>query len=159
MMDKRVKLPVRAARLEFAGTDYEGIVVRVRLNVPLKTMLQIQEFRDNVSAKATSATEVTVDLKDTADSMVEALKLFGRAVLLEWNLEDDNGAPIPVGEEGILAVDVLFAMQIMSHWMEAVSQPPAPLAVPSANGSTSAEPSEPTGELLASLGALSRPSS
>ena len=37
------KLPIRTARLVFDG-DYQGLEVKVRLNIPLKTYLAIQDL-------------------------------------------------------------------------------------------------------------------
>lgn len=109
------RLPKRTARLVFDG-DYKGLEVMVQLNVPLGAFLHIQEL--------------------IADGRVgDTLKAFAEAALLEWNVEDEGGAPIPSHAEGIMRVDVEMATRIIQEWQKAVVNPPAPLAETSTAGS------------------------
>jgi hypothetical protein len=140
-MKKGFRLPARTALLDFSGTEYDGAVVRVRLNVPLRLLLELQAIEQGDSGE-----------------VKEGFLKFAREALVDWNLEGEDGQPIPATAEGILNVSTAFATYLISQWSQVVARPPAPLAGPSANGSTSAEQSAPTAESSLSLGDLSRPS-
>jgi hypothetical protein len=49
----------------------------------------------------------------------EAFKIFASCVL-SWNLEDDQGNPIPPTVEGLTAIDITTAMNIIAAWVNAV---------------------------------------
>ena len=53
--------------------------------------------------------------------------LFGGDVLMDWNLEDDAGQPIPANGEGMLEIPLSLAMLVVQHWVEAVSGVSSPL--------------------------------
>jgi hypothetical protein len=73
-------------------------------------------------------------------------RLFGQNVLMDWNLEDDDGQPIPADGDGMLAIPLELTNLIVQHWVEAVSGVPAPLEAPSGDFSTLAAASTATGE-------------
>ena len=139
---KGYRLPQRTAVLDFEGTPYDGARVRCRLSVSLRTLLDLQGLAES---------------RDAAELRVGFMR-FGAEVLLGWNLEYPDGAPIPAGAEGMLDLDQEFAQELMTRWVQVVSQPPAPLGGPSGNGATSAGLSAPTVERSLNLGDLSRPS-
>lgn len=68
-----------------------------------------------------------------------AKELFARfsSVLLDWNLQDEDGTPVPATPEGLLSEDWDFVMEILDAWMDAVAGVAAPLAQPSSGGSPS----------------------
>lgn len=147
------KLPVRTAKLEFEG-DYEGIWVRVKLNVKLKALLELETGGNDPALqsqiirisdeleKASNDDNTSTDLRrqlqvlqqQQTTNVTEAFRQFGREALLQWNLEDDEDSPIPAGADGMLEIDPAFAMLLMEQWVQAVSQPSAPLSVKSSNG-------------------------
>lgn len=59
--------------------------------------------------------------------------------LISWNLENEDGTPVPATLEGLYEQDVEFVMQIVQSWMEVVVGVPGPLATPSTNGRQSEE--------------------
>ena len=139
MADKKGYRPAtRTALLEFTGTEYAGAWVRCRLSLPLKKVLELQGFQET-------------DIR-------AAIELFGRDILMEWNLEGEDGQPLPATVEGLLEMDMAFVQCVIEQWVSAVAQPPTPLAVPSGNGSMSGGPSAPTAESSLALGNLSKPS-
>jgi len=66
--------------------------------------------------------------------------------LMEWNLEDASGGPVPATGDGMLQIPLSLAMLIVQHWIEAVSAVPAPLPETSGDLSTLAAASTVTGE-------------
>jgi len=66
--------------------------------------------------------------------------------LMEWNLEDASGEPVPANGAGMLQIPLSLAMLIVQHWIEAVSAVPAPLSETSGDLSTLAAASTATGE-------------
>ena len=73
-------------------------------------------------------------------------ELFGGEVLMQWNLEYATGEPVPADGKGMLDIPLSLAMLIVSHWIEAVSGVPTPLAETSADLSTLAAASTAMGE-------------
>ena len=113
------KLPIRTARLVFDG-DYQGLEVKVRLNIPLKTYLAIQDLL-------------------AENKLLELIQEFARSALLEWNVEAIDGKILPATPEGMLEVDPAMAARIVQEWQAAIVNPPAPFVAPPKNGGMSAE--------------------
>jgi hypothetical protein len=114
---KGFRLPEKTARITFEGTDYDGEEIQLRLSVSFAQFIALRE-----SAQG-------------EDQEVMA-RLFGQNVLMDWNLEDDDGQPIPADGDGMLAIPIVLTNLIVQHWVEAVSGVPAPLEPPSGNFST-----------------------
>ncbi len=123
-------LPEKTAVLAFAGSEYEGAEVKVRLSVKLGLFESIFTKIEG----ATSAGEVVGAAKDWAD-----------AALISWNLKDPKAnKAIPSTPEGLMEVDSVFLHAMMIAWAEAVANPPAPLLPPSVNTDSLAAASVPT---------------
>lgn len=121
------KLPKTTALLVFENEDYKGAEIRVRLNVPVGIYLDVLLGGD-----------ITVPGSATSALVEAALKL-----IVDWNLEDDNGKPVPLTLDGLTShVDLALLNLIVSEWAEA-SNPSAPLEQPSANGKQASAPSLP----------------
>lgn len=128
------KLPKHKFLLKFDGTVYEGAEVLTVISVPIGRFIEWQDLVDDGKGLALFGP-------------------FGDEVIESWNLEDDRGKPIePTGKGLKTKVDPAFGFLLLSKWMEAVHNPPDPLYQPSANGSTSAEPSIPMVPLSESPG-------
>jgi len=112
-------IPTRALVMIFDDGDYAGAEVKVRMNVPLGVLWEIQAMAQ--------------------DNPRPAFDLFGDRVLLEWNLRSDGGEAIPVTSDGMNELPVDLAILIMEKWAEVVFKAPAPLPNSSPNGVTSAE--------------------
>jgi hypothetical protein len=71
--------------------------------------------------------------------------LLGRfaRVIVSWNVEDDDGQPVPPTVQTLLDQDFAFLMAIMNSWVTAMSQAPPPLPGTSGSGGTSPEASIP----------------
>jgi hypothetical protein len=58
--------------------------------------------------------------------------------LVGWNLEDEDGRPVPATREAVEAEDDDMVNAIVKKWTDAVLGVPAPLGVNSSSGETSA---------------------
>lgn len=119
-------------RLKFADGDYEGLEVAVRSI----SMGQLIKFRTGGD-----------DEKDATEEMVELLA----ERIVEWNLEDETGTPIPPTLDAMKAEDSDFIMAIINQWTDAVAGVKAPLDETSNSGVTSPVASIPTEALSPSL--------
>ena len=121
------RIPDQTAHITFSGTDYDGAEIWVRLNVSFAHYIALREAAEG-------------------DDQAKMAELFGGEVLMEWNLEDASGEPVPATGDGMLQIPLSLAMLIVQHWIEAVSAVPVPLEPPSGDLSTLAAASTATGE-------------
>lgn len=108
---------------EFAGTELEGaeIVCDGRLSLG-----QLMPFARLL--------ESGVQFEDAE----AVLRQFGEGVLVEWNLEEETGV-LPANGDGFLNLSLPMCLLIIKAWIQRLTAVPAPLAVPSRNGSSSEE--------------------
>ena len=116
-MTKVYKIPEQIARLVF-DKDEDALEVRVRLNVPLGLFLNFQDAID-------------------ASRPMDVFALFGKEVLVDWNIVDAQGQPITADAEGIKRIPAQLATRIIQQWQAVVAQASGPLSPPSGNGNTS----------------------
>ena len=87
--------------VDFTGGDYEGAVVKLRLNVPLRTMFDIQ-------------------LLGVAGKDAEVMQQLGTEVLSEWNIRKD-GKELPATAEGLFEMPPDFGMLLLAQWTKAMN--------------------------------------
>ena len=63
--------------------------------------------------------------------------------LVSWNLEDEDGEPIPADLAGVLSNDFDLNLELIGAWLDAASGAATPLGRPSTSGSPSLEASLP----------------
>jgi len=97
----------RRAILEFADPDYEGIHIEARLDVDLRTFLDLQ-------ALASSS-------ENNADSLRAAFQMFGDEVLESWNLQDEDGTVLTPDAVGFLSLPPALGTAILGAWTEAAT--------------------------------------
>ncbi len=115
------QLPKTTLTLNFKDTIFDGAEVKLKTEVSMQFLLNMQ--------KATTS--------DDTEEVIAAFWEFGDKVLIEWNIHDADGIPIPATGQGILEVEALgFVQKLVSEWAEAVVQPPAPLPPRSSDGTT-----------------------
>ena len=114
---KGFRIPERTARITFAGTDYDGAEIQLRLSVSFAQFIALRESAQGEDQEGMA-------------------RLFGENVLMEWNLEDAEGMPIPADADGMLAIPLELTNLIVQHWVEEVAGVPAPLAPPSGDINT-----------------------
>lgn len=112
--------PQRVFRLEIEDGDFAGAEVVCRRNVSMDAYLTIYEGQSG-----------------SVEAVERAMRVFGDAVVSEWNVERD-GAPIPPDGDGIMSLSPEFATLLLATWLKGVTEVPVPLGPSSKNGSTSA---------------------
>lgn len=105
--------------LEFDGEEYEGLEVKIR-------GLNTGQVMDIDTAR-----------QDGGDAAIVAMLQLMADQLVEWNVEDDDGAPVPTTFEGVRSLDIDFNWAIIDAWQNAAAGVPAPLE----SASTSTAPS------------------
>ena len=116
-MPKKFKLSEakRVANISFEGTDFDGLEVRCSLDLPFKTVMEMQKLTAS---------------DDHAES-IEANTIWCDTILESWNLTDDEGNNIPANSEGALAVaPARLLAALISKWSELVMEPSANLSKP-----------------------------
>jgi hypothetical protein len=99
-------------KLTFSETELDGLEVEassVSTGTLMKLMKLAVEIGDNGK---TSGTDIT--------AMDELFTGFTNA-LQSWNLEDDDGSPVPATLDGLYAQDLDVAMPIVMAWINAVA--------------------------------------
>lgn len=113
------EVPRRTVVFDFTGGDYEGAIVRCRLDVNLDTYLYYARVKFS---------------PDSALDLIEAAsRRFGEEILLDWNLED-NGEPIPATADGFVKIPPALNAIIIAKWLGEVMAVPDPLVGRSSNG-------------------------
>lgn len=119
--------------LAFDGTEYDGLEVELR-GLSLGGWLEITGLGDDVDNSA-----VAEQLRRFADS------------LISWNLEDEDGHPIPATRESVFNQDQDFMFVLFNAWMDAMAGVAAPLDETSPAGEPSLAASIPMEPLSPSL--------
>jgi len=101
--------PQRYATLKFEGTEWEGLEVRVRLDVPLGILMEVQAL----SASETEA--------------LEMFPIFADNALDSWNAEI-GGELLPATAEGIKSLPLEVNLLMVRAWIKAVQELGTPLA-------------------------------
>ncbi len=102
------KVPRRKLQISFdEGHEYFGAEVELTLDMPIGLMFDMRTLE--------------------ADDPEEATRLFADQVLASWNLEDDDGEPIPPDYQGARTVPSAFMTTLMKRWSEEATTVPAPL--------------------------------
>ena len=108
-------------RLEFTDPDFEGLVVRAK-SLPLREFLEMSDLASEAARDPAKGSEQTIHL----------LRRFAGS-LVEWNLEDEFGDPVPTTYDGVVGQDYGFILAIIDAWMTAVADVD-PTSRASANG-------------------------
>jgi hypothetical protein len=120
------RAPVKAYRLKFADEDMAGLEVTAR-SLPIGEFLKLSDLaglaQDDPAAMSKGATET--------------FRVLAGA-LMSWNLEDEQGQPVPATYEGIVSQDLDFVMKIVNAWMSAMTDVAPPLPGGSSGGVPSA---------------------
>lgn len=95
--------------LDFEGTEYEGLQVKVR-------GLTTGEYLEIVSLSAPNT---------EGDREVEGMLRMFANHLVSWNLTDeDSGELVPTTYEGVSGNDFVMNMAIINAWTEAIASVP-----------------------------------
>lgn len=92
-------------KLKFADPEFEGLEVRAK-SIPTKLLMELSGIKFNKSAPG--------------DEINHMFGIFADA-LVEWNLEDEDGNPVPATFDGVMSQDIDFVLDIIMAWMDAVA--------------------------------------
>jgi hypothetical protein len=120
-------------RLIFEGEEFQGLTV-VAKSAGLGQYMDIAGLANLDPAGTFTPAEIDQSLK-----LFEAFA----AVLVEWNVEEPEGVPVPATLHGLRSLDFPFVLRIILAWMDAVARVAPPLEQPSAGGELSLEASLP----------------
>lgn len=132
------KAPGTILKLRYEEEDMNGLVVRAR-TMPIKRYLELMRLKAQV-----------VDEDAALDEFERLFTEFAKC-LIEWNLEDEDGQPVPTTSEGVLDQDPRFMLRVITPWLEAIGTVPAPLKPSSDSGPQYPEVSMPMEPLSADL--------
>jgi hypothetical protein len=98
--------------LSFEG-DLEGLEVTMR-SVSLEQYLKASAAHrlTDVRGRAWTA-EDKAAMTDLYEAFADALE--------SWNVEDDNGDPVPAGRAGVFAQDLQFLLPVALAWLRAMA--------------------------------------
>lgn len=120
--------PAKVYKLVFADEEMAGLEVRAR-SVPLGGFLDLLKLAKARGGKLDPA---------QVDNIGKLFEAFSKA-LVSWNLEDDEGVPVPATLDGLHSQDIDFVFSIILAWMDAIAGVPAPLERTSPGGVPSEE--------------------
>jgi hypothetical protein len=127
----------RTIKIIFQG-DLDGLEITA-YSVSMDTFLEFEELSNRYFGGKTGKDEKA---SMAIQSFRRMLDMFA-GVLVSWNLEDEDGEPVPATREELGREDPGFVFDVIVKWMEAVAGVSAPLSETSSSGETSAELSLP----------------
>lgn len=110
------KQPQRKAHVVFEDGDYAGLELTLSLDEPIGRFLAVER------------------MVASGNTRLEEIGEMLSALILDWNLEDDQGS-VPITKEGIERLSVGTIIVILTKWMEVQTGPPVPLGAQLNNGS------------------------
>jgi hypothetical protein len=111
--------------LKFEDPDMDGLEVKLR-GLNTGQVLQADEART-----------------EGGDDRIHGLLRMYADQLVAWNIEDEDGKPLPMTIDAVLGLDLDFNMKIIDTWRMAIAGVPAPLDSDSLSGEPSLEASIP----------------
>ena len=97
----------RRAILQFADPDYEGMHIETRLDVDLRTFLDLQTLAGGADAEP--------------EGLRAAFRMFGDEILESWNLQDEDGAVLSADADGFLSLPPALGTAILGAWTSAAT--------------------------------------
>lgn len=129
MAGRRFRRERKLYQLNFEGTDLDGLEVIMK-GVSLERFIAFSR----VAAELESADGRTIE-------NIEAQFQFLAEALVSWNLDDEDGDPVPATYEGLKEQDISDVNAIMVGYMQAISSVPKALNSDSPSGGISEEQS------------------
>ena len=122
-------------RLDFAGTDLDGLEITAR-GSSMAELLAIMEGADQ--AAELQELDGAKDAAVIAGRLREMVAPFARK-LHAWNLLDDDDEPVPASLDGLLSQELEFVVSVITAYSTSMTQAPPPLRAGSASGGISPE--------------------
>ena len=114
--------PTTVYRLEFEG-HYAGLEVRMRA-ARLGIVFDTQGLMDIDPANVRP---------EDAEKAARLIELVADH-LASWNVETEDGTPVPASLEGLKAQEMPMIGLLFSEWQRAMTEVPGPLSRPSSSG-------------------------
>lgn len=123
-------------RIRFAdGHEFDGLEVRMR-SVSVGRLLKLLPMIETLDGiAAANKPEVAAEIEEVFREFADLID--------SWNIEDEDGTPVPVTFEALMDQDLRLVIAIVQQWVEHVAGVPAPLDGPSPSGEPSLEASIP----------------
>lgn len=134
-MSKGYRKKATIFKLIFDDPELNGLEVKCKS----VSMGKLMEFVKLMEKKETN----------TLDEFEEICKMFSK-VLVNWNLEDENGNSVPASYEGLMDQEPDFSMMLVLTWIDVMTNVSGPLVGNSLSGNKSLEASIPMEPLLES---------
>ena len=109
--------------LTFEDPEYAGLEVRAT-STSLGNLLGMVDLTQ-ISTRGFRPEDIT--------SINDLFELFSNC-LVSWNLEQEDGTPVPCTLAGLRDQDMDFALELIMAWMDGVVSTPAPLPGKSNSG-------------------------
>ena len=113
--------------------DHPGLLV-VMKGLSIEAFMALA--RDAAGMQALDMSGMKGPELDKAMDQVDGLFTRFAKSLKSWNLDDDDGEPVPETEAGVRSQDLDFILEITLAWMDAIASVDIPLPQP-ANGHVS----------------------
>jgi hypothetical protein len=138
----------RVYRLVFENKhpSLTGVIARMR-GLSIRQFLDVQRLASLAEQRSAGGAAAT---EQVLEAVVELAKVVGER-LIDWNIDDEDGRPVPADADGVLALDPESFTALIEEWLDAVAGVPVPLAGTSSDGPSPEELSIPMEPLSASL--------
>lgn len=140
-------------KLRFEDLEYDGLLVRMTgssLGETLDSMAladaSMKVAALQKQAEDASTPERQAALLDAAREQCDRVTRFYEtfaAHLVDWNVEDLIGEPVPPTFDGVKTQELGFILAIMNAWRAGVQEVPSDIKAPSSSGSNALEVSLP----------------
>jgi hypothetical protein len=94
--------------LKFEDPEFEGLEIKAK-SLPMREFFELQKFQAEAESSPEAAEQVIRRMAE---------------VLVSWNLEDEEGQPVPATYEGLADQDMSFVLPVFYAWMDAVASVP-----------------------------------
>ncbi len=115
------KAPVKVFVLRFEADEYEGLEIKAK-SLPFGEFLRLGELAKQFKG-AESGDQA---LNEALETLCKSIK--------SWNLEDEDGKPLPVSVASLMELDFDFVMSVFTAWMDGISGVTGPLDKKSPGG-------------------------
>ena len=96
----------RDALLTFPeGHEYQGVEIRAKLDVSLRTFLDLQKIGSDT----------------TPDETAKVFMTFGDVIVQEWNILDEDHSPVPATGQGFLELPPAICTAIIEAWSSQIT--------------------------------------
>lgn len=126
--------------LKFEDPSLDGLEVRAR-SLPIGKLMKLMKVAVAIGAEVNGAASIS--------GVDDLFKGFSEA-LVDWNLQEEDGTPVPTTLEAINDQDFEFVMPVIMAWIQAVAGVGAELGKGSNSGGTFPVGSLPMAPLSAS---------